>query len=86
MFNLLPTTPCDNCLADALDALDNEPDCLTVTFCPHEAAGAIFEAQLGFWRVYSPMSREAFNEFLVREFEARAAIAAFNDDDQEGLQ
>ncbi len=83
MFNLLPTSPCDECLGDALDALDDEPDCLTVSYCPHEAAGAIFEAALGFWRVYSPVSREAFGEFLAREFEARAAIAAF-DDDQEG--
>ena len=83
MFNLLPTTPCDDCLADALDALDSEPDSITVSYCPHEAAGAIFEAQLGWWRVYSPISREAFNEFLAREFEARAAIAAFNHDQEQ---
>lgn len=80
MFELLPTTPCDECLADALAALDDEPDSLTVTFCPHEGAGAVYEAALGFWRVYSPVSREGFSEFLAHEFVARAAIAGFVDD------
>ena len=69
---LPPKVPCDDCLIHSSVSLGPSHGLLLATYCEHNQSGAMLSrnSTVDFWRVYTPLTKEAFADIANQEAES----------------
>ena len=68
---LPPKTPCDHCREHSIVSLGPSHGLLQATYCEHNQSGAMLSrnSTTDFWRVYTPITGDAFAYIVNKETE-----------------
>lgn len=65
-FEILPTTPCDQCMNDPNCRAHGQDLALSAVYCQHRLAGGVLRHADRVWTVWSPITFEQYTDHLAK--------------------
>lgn len=78
-FEILPTTPCNACLADPKRHAVGQDGAMVAVHCLHNHAGGVFRPAIGKWTIVCPVSEAEFADYCARLGALHTQVVAVED-------